>query len=357
MWTVLTATQNDRWMACLEMLGRYDIYHLPAYHRACEAGSDARAQAYVAEIGGETLFHPVMLRPIDRVGSAPPPQGLCDAETVYGYSGPLSSTDDPGFLAEAWRGYDEWCAERQVVCEFTRFNPLLKNQAIAAPGCETWRDRQTVAIDLGAGEDAVWRGYAGVHRNSIRKAQKNGLTCKQRPVREAMPAFRTIYEETMRGLEADPAYYFSEDHYLKLIEGLGDRLRVFMVSSRGTDVAGALFLAQGDTLHYHLSGSMATYRHLAPNNLLIHEAARWAIGQGFKTFHLGGGRGPAPEDSLFRFKARFSRRREDMWFGRQVFDPAAYETLVSLWLEQFQGQERPAYLQLYRTGREIGGRA
>ncbi len=344
-------------MTCLEKLGRYDIYHLPAYHRAYEADTKACAHAYIAEIGGEVLFHPTLLRPIDRVGGAPAPEGLCDAETIYGYSGPLASTADPDFLAEAWCGYGEWCAERHVVCEFTRFNPLLKNHDVAAPGCETWRDRQTVAIDLAAGEDALWQGYAGVHRNSIRKAMKNGLICEQRPVREAIPAFRAIYEETMRGLEADPSYYFSEDHYLKLSEGLGSRLRLFMVSASNTDVAGALFLVQGDTLHYHLAGSMPSHRHLAPNNLLIHEAARWAIGQGLKTFHLGGGRGPEPEDTLFRFKARFSQRREDMWFGKQVFDLAAYEDLVSLWLDQFRGEKRPAYLQFYRIGQKIGAAA
>ncbi len=342
-------------MACLERLGRYDVYHLPTYHRAYEADTASRAHAYVAEIGGETLFHPIMLRPIDRVGEAPAPEGLCDAETVYGYSGPLASTVDQDFLAEAWRGYSEWYAERRVVCEFTRFNPMLKNHDVAAPGCETWQDRQTVAIDLGAGEDAVWQGYAGVHRNSIRKAVKNGLKCEQRPAHEAMLAFRAIYEETMRGLEADPAYYFSEDHYLNLSEGLGSRLRLFMVSANGTDVAGALFLVHGDTLHYHLAGSLLSHRQLAPNNLLIHKAARWAIGQGLKTFHLGGGRGPEPEDSLFRFKARFSGRREDMWFGKQIFDSAAYEALVSLWHEQFQAEEPPAYLQLYRIDPRGGG--
>jgi len=350
MWTVVTAAQQDRWMTCLKKLGRYDIYHLPHYHHACETGTDARAHAYIAEIGGETLFHPIMLRPIDRVGDSPAPKNLRDTESVYGYSGPLASTTDPEFLTEAWRGYNEWCAERHVVCEFTRFNPLLKNQDYAAPGCQTWQDRQTVAIDLSAGEDALWQRYVGVHRNSIRKAMKNGLTCEQRPASEAMAAFRAIYDETMRGLEAGPAYFFSKDHYSRLSEGLGLQLRLFMVSVNGVDIAGALFLVQGDTLHYHLAGSLAAHRRLAPNNLLIHEAARWGIEQGLKTFHLGGGRGPDPEDTLFRFKARFSPQREDMWFGKQIFDPDAYETLVSLWHDQFQGEKPPAYLQLYRIG-------
>ena len=344
-------------MACLERLGRYDVYHLPAYHHAYEAKSKARAQAYIAEIDGELLFQPVMLRPIDRVGDAPAPEDLYDVETVYGYGGPLASTDDPEFLAEAWRGYEDWCAEHRVVCEFTRFNPLLKNHALAAPGCQTWQDRQTVTIDLSAGADTLWQGYAGAHRNSIRKAVKNGLTCEQCPVLETMPAFRAIYEDTMRGLGADSTYYFSDDHYLKLAGGLGDGLRLFMVSSEGIDVAGALFLVQGGTLHYHLAGSLPSHRHLAPNNLLVHEAARWAIGQGLKTFHLGGGRGPEPEDNLFRFKARFGPRREDMWFGKQIFDPTAYEVLVALWREQFPGTTQPAYLQLYRIDRKNRGPA
>jgi len=344
-------------MACLERVGRHDVYHLPGYHRAFELASGARAQAYIAEIGGEVLFHPVMLRPIGRIGEALAPEGLCDAETVYGYSGPLASSGDPSFIVEAWRGYRDWCAKERVVCEFTRFNPLLENRALAAPGCETWRDRQTVAIDLGAGEDAVWQGYAGVHRNSIRKAAKNGLACAERPVAEGLDAFREIYLETMRGLGADAAYEFSAAHFRALHQGLGDRLRLFMVSAGGTDIAGALFLVQDDTLHYHLAGSAASHRHLAPNNLLIHEAARWAFAQGLKTFHLGGGRGPDPDDSLFRFKARFSRGRKDMWFGKQVFDQAAYDGLASLWHDQAGGAARPGYFQFYRLDPKDAGKA
>ncbi len=357
MWKVISTAQHDRWMACLEKVGRHDVYHLPGYHRAHEIGTKARAHAYIAEIGGELLFHPVMLRPIERVGAAPAPAGLHDTETVYGYTGPLASTDAPAFLAEAWRGYGEWCAEQGVVCEFTRFNPLLENQGLAAPECGTWLDRQTVAIDLGAGEGALWRGYAGAHRNSIRKAMKNGLICGQRPARAAMPAFRAIYEGTLRGLGADPAYYFSEDHYSRLNQGLGAQLRLFLVSADGTDIAGALFLVQGDTLHYHLAGSAASYRHLAPNNLLIHEVARWAIAQGLETFHLGGGRGPEAADSLFRFKARFSPGRKEMWFGKRVFDQAAYDGLASLWLEQAGSQARPGYFQLYRLDPKGSGGA
>ena len=357
MWTVISAVQNDRWMACLDKAGRYDVYHLPGYHLAYEKETPARAHAYVAEIGGETLFHPIMLRPIDVVGDAPAPKGLYDAESVYGYAGPVASTDDPDFLAEAWRGYEDWCSERGVVCEFTRFNPMLGNHMLAARGATVWRDRATVAINLGQGEDGLWAGYTSPQRNRVRKALKGGLECVERPVAEGLNAFRRLYEQTMDNLGADAFYHFSGSYYETLIAALGDRVRPFVVAQGDDDLAAALFFLHGTTIHYHLGGSSSEHRHLAPNNLLFHEVARWAISRGLKEFHLGGGRGPEPDDSLLRFKSGFSPVRHDMYFGKQIFDSAAYDRLVSLWLDQAGSDVRPAYFQLYRLDPRQGGRA
>ncbi|MDH3473168.1 MAG: GNAT family N-acetyltransferase [Rhodospirillales bacterium] len=365
-WNIVGTAEPERWSALLARLGAFDVYHLAGYHRAYEGGQEAAALAFVAEIGGEILFNPVMLRPIRRVGTrdvAPGvPAGWRDAETVYGYGGPLATSTDPAFLAEAWAAYGAWCRDQGIVCEFTRYNPLLGNHVLAAAEARVWRDRETVVIPLDGGEEALWQGYAGAHRTSIRKALKSGVVCRERPPAEALPAFRALYEATMRGLGAGDFYLFPKAYYARLREGLGEGLRLFMASHEGREIAGAMFLVQGETLHYHLAGSDHAWRHLAAANLLIHEAALWGRRRGLRQFHLGGGRTPAPDDSLFGFKARFSPERRDLYLGARVFDREAYDRLCGLWRDQAgagagvgagaegegEGGPEPRHFQLYR---------
>ena len=352
MWTVFTAAEHETWRRQLDKLPRHDVYHEAGYHRAYETDRLARAHAYVAEIGGETLFHPVMVRPIRDVGASPAPIGSFDAETVYGYSGPLATSDDPDFLKEAWAGYDTWCHEQGIVCEFTRFNPMLGNHVFAAPKAKVARDRDTVAIDLRRGVDGLWANYSGNHRNSLRKAQKNGLRCAEATIAQNLARFRRLYEAAMAALNAKDFYRFPDAYYETLSAAFGSRLKLFMVTKDGEDLAAALFLHDGERLHYHLSGTDPAYRHLAPANLLLHEAACWAIGQGLRDFHLGGGRTPAPDDSLLRFKARLSNKRLAQHFGTRVFDRDAYDQLRAAWLDQYRGTEPPRYFQLYRLDPE-----
>src|SRR5439155_151646 len=52
----------------------------------------------------------------------------------------------------------------------------------------------------------------------------------------------------------------------------------------------------------------------------------WANQNGAHTFHLGGGVG-AKSDSLFHFKARFSRQRHKFATWRWIVEPEAYREL------------------------------
>lgn len=348
MWTVISAAESDSWRRQLDRLPRYDVYHEAGYHRAYEADGASRAYAYVAEVGGEILFHPIMLRPIETVCGQPAPSGLCDAETVYGYSGPLATSQDPVFLFEAWQGYRDWCREQGLVCEFQRFNPLLENHVLAAPGSAVWHDRSTVVINLSLGEDQLWSGYTGPQRNRVRKAQKSRLQCDERDFRNGLPEFMRLYELTMDNLNADDFYKFPRKYYERLLEALGANLKLFTVTLGDESIAAGLFMVHGDRIHYHLGCSSPEYRDLAPNNLLFHEVARWAIAQGLKTFHLGGGRTPSPDDTLLRFKKQLSPKQLNQFFGKHVHDRGAYEDLRAIWRTRHGSTAPKNYLQFYR---------
>src|ERR1039458_8383092 len=122
---VIAATRPDEWNGLLQRLAHSDVYFTAEYHLAHELNGDGKALAFVAEDGKRTLFHPFLIRLIPEFDLH---DEWHDIESVYGYSGPLSTTNDRKFLAEAWGAFSDWCQQQNVVAEFIRFHPLLDNK-------------------------------------------------------------------------------------------------------------------------------------------------------------------------------------------------------------------------------------
>jgi lipid II:glycine glycyltransferase (peptidoglycan interpeptide bridge formation enzyme) len=112
----------------------------------------------------------------------------------------------------------------------------------------------------------------------------------------------------------------------------------------------SIILYANGLMHYHLSGSLSEFRHLAPTNLLLYEAAIWGCEQGFRQFHLGGGVG-SQEDSLYKFKEGFNRNSDCRFaIAKQVFMPEMYNELVKERKEQdVTFDEHSSFFPLYRV--------
>jgi hypothetical protein len=345
---VVDAGSSQEWNDALARAPRTDIYFLPEYHRVHEINGDGSAKAFVAQEGPHMLVYPFMMRPIDHVAGEPLTEPWFDIETVYGYGGPLANTTDPAFLSEAWAAFASWCDQERVVAEFIRFHPLLNTHSFAASDCIISRDRETVLLELDDDEDALWQKYSSVHRNNIRKATKNGFSCEELEPREGMEVFKALYLQTMRRVAASRYYFFSDGYFDALVNLLGDRLKLFVVRKDDLVVAASLILLHGDTVHYHLSASLDAYKTFKPVNLLLHTIALWSIARGHRQVHLGGGRTPNPDDSLFTFKTSISRVRRKYYTGRCIRNAAAYEALCRRWMSRHGVSERPGYFLLYR---------
>lgn len=347
--SVLEIGDGTAWCAALDRCSERDVYFLPEFHRAYEAHGYGKALAFVAEADGDVLFHPFFIRRIDGVAGEPLSEELYDLESVNGYTGPLASTTDPAFLGSAWEAFGTWCREQRVIAEFVRFNPLLDNGRYADPAADVYADRDVVVVDLTGGEEAIWERYPSVQRNMVRRAWRDGLVAEQAPLDDGLPVFRRLYDATMDRLDASWQLRFGDAYFRELRAGIEEQLRLYVVrrGDGGGIVAAAMFIADGERLHYHLAGSDPAERS-APNNLILHTAAVAGSEAGQRRLHLGGGRSPDPKDPLFRFKASISRDRLPYLLGRRVHDPEAYEALCARWVEATGAAERPRYFFLYR---------
>lgn len=325
---VITST-DERWDYYISRLPieKQDIYYSRDYCLLSQNESnEARMFVYEDENGNIALY-PFMKTLINQSIFKEP---YYDIETAYGYGGPITSTLNEEFLLDFEKAFLTYCEKENIIAEFIRFHPLLHNQTIFKKRIEVIHNRVTVWLDLTKSLDEIWMNQISTqNRNTIRKCEKNGLSIE---VSDKYEVFVEIYEQTMQKVNADTFYFFGETYYQELKNN--ENMVLLCVKKDTEIIAAAVFMCYGEYCHYHLAGSKREYLKLAPNNLLLWEAIKFAKNKGCKKFHFGGGLTNSTEDNLFRFKSRFSKDYADFYIGKRVHNKAIYDVLIRQWEEQ-----------------------
>ena len=320
----------DSWDSELLLLpqDRRDVYFSEAYQKLYE-DETVRARCFIYCEGADSFLLPLLVRPWLYRG-----EQWFDAESAYGYGGPVSSTDDVGFLERAASAFARTAKSERIFCVFVRFHPLLANQRWLPLRSEwlSFEDRSTVAVDLSRGPESIWNDELhSKHRNVIRKARDNGLVVRFDEDWEGLPVFMDLYTRTMGRLGAAEMYYFDEDYYRKWQSSLSKRSTLVFVEHDAKPIASCILFWGELWGHYHLSASEPETLGLYPNNLMLYEAALYLERKGLKAFHLGGGTSGDPENTLFKFKRRFSASEQSFWLGKLVTIPETYEAVKAEW--------------------------
>jgi len=253
--------------------------------------------------------------------SAVPGLDCVDQQSPYGYGGPWTNSDDPGFIGRAWNEYVEHCRRDGVLAEFVRVHPLAMSWR--AYGGEIRENRATVAIDLTQVD--VRMGYETRCRTAVRKAEKSGVAVSVVSNEHISTSFARMYRDAMTAIGADKFYLF-EDGYFRSMSALpGIQLVGGFVS--GECVAAALFLISGTTMEYHLSAATDTGRRLAATSALVDGAAQQGKAAGLRYLYLGGGTDSNPNNPLLFFKRGFSQTTLPFCIGHTIFRAGLYQSL------------------------------
>jgi Acetyltransferase (GNAT) domain len=294
-----------------------DVYFLPGYGRA--AGIADGGEWVLCEAHDGAFQVPLIVRMLSG--------GDKDAISPA-YSGVLASPDlSSAQIQDAWSASLESLRERGVISVVLRQSPFLQ----PAPDLKGMRSivsgRPTIVVEP-ADEESAWSRMAATGRTRVRKAIKNGYTGEVRQVasQDLLPLsdFRRLYKQTMQRIAANPLYFFGDDYYRALLDGLGRNLLLAEVrDAGGVVVATSLLLRHGQRLHYHLTGSSMDHARMGVNNLMLWTATQYAVEQGLRQFHLGGGN--TPRDSLFRFKRTFGGRELEYGVAGQIINHERYQ--------------------------------
>jgi len=351
---VLGLDDSEEWNRYLKQLPivQQDIYFTPEYYSLNEANGDGKALCFAFEHGNDLALYPFLINRINDLGYDLDEEYF-DIQGAYGYNGVISSSYEKGFIDSFYEAFSEYAVQRNIVCEFVRFHPILNNARFSQGYVDVLFDRNTVALDLTNDRTHIWtKDYSSNNRNILRKALDSGVQCFVLRDYGSLRTFVQIYNDTMKRLSAASEYYFSDAYFNTILSVLGDEAFVVLCKTELGFEAASLFLLHGKFAHYHLSGRSDSSNKNYLTNIMIDSAIRFAQESGCSTMHLGGGRSKSDDDSLLKFKKNFSKTTYEFFIGKRVYYKPVYELILNQWREM-NPLSASKYKQLFQGYRQL----
>lgn len=319
---IIDIKDSRNWDEIVRSFSKHDVYYLSGYVKAFQIHGDGTPQLLYYDKDNLRAAYVYMKRETFI-------NGIYDSITPYGYGGVLFEGDTSSEkLNVFWCDYLQKMNDECIIDNFVRYHPVISNAIPMKEISDVIDLGKTITIDLDS-PDIIWENIHSKNRNMIRKAEKNGIVIHHDKGLELLDCFIDIYNATMDKDRADKYYYFPKQFYESIHKDLYDNYEIFYATYNGKIIAMSIMIFANGMMNYHLSGSDAEYRNLAPSNLLLYKAALWGYEQGFKTFHLGGGVGSG-EDNLYKFKASFNKKSDCQFsIGKQIFNNDKYIHLVN----------------------------
>lgn len=330
MYRILGTSHKKEWSSLLNRLStsQQDTYFTPDYYSLYEAYGDGKACCFVFEKNGEVALYPFLKNPISPLGYELDKEYF-DIQGAYGYNGLIASTDDAGFFAEFWTAFDGWCQENDIIAEFMRFHPLMKNYKLGEGHFKLIHDRNTVYLDLYQTEEEIFQGFEKSTRKHVLKAEK---TIEIRPAErteENVEIFNRIYRENMEHVHSIPYLFFSLDHFRNMFQM--DEIEFFIAYQDDKPIACYSGLVSPVYYGNYLRASLTEYNKTGVNTLMYWSMIKSAKAHGCHYVHFGGGSSSDPENSLLKYKMNFSRTLSEFWIGKKVHNQEIYGQVVSQW--------------------------
>ena len=271
-----------------------------------------------------------------------------DIASPYGYGGPYIVFCEDGRKNDLIKQYEEqfclFCCENDIVSEFVRFHPIVKNYIDFKEIYDAQFDRHTVGTNLEYCLDPIKEEFSKSARKCIRRALNAGITWDVIESPTDVSEFINIYYSTMERDNAKDFYYFPEKYFEKCVELFGNHIILVRALFEGKAIAEGLYLTSGDTIHAHLSGTLKDYIHMSPAYIIKYATALWGKDHGYKLIHYGGGTSSNPKNSLFQYKCKFTKSTLfDFYIGKKIWNQEIYAKLIDL-----TGKKDTSFFPAYR---------
>lgn len=349
----LTLSGSDLWTKLITRLPheQQDVYFSAQHYRLNEEKGEGEARCFVYEHGADLAIYPFLLNKINDLGYNLDGD-YYDVQGAYGYNGIATSTEDPLFIKQLESAWLEWAKANNIVTEFIRYNPVLKNQNLC-PWAAPIDVLDNVLIPLRNYEDVWKNSYERSVRNAVRKTEKFGMSFQLEMCDEISESlyqkFTELYLETMKRRSADDYYYFDKSYFHNLRHYMKDHLLLVAAQLDGEIISIDLYLHNHINAYGFLSGTKKEFFNLSPNTFLRDRTIKALIDMGFKNYSIGGGL--ERNDSIFKYKKNFSIATESVFYiGKKVHLPEVFSEINAQWEAKYPNaaEKHGGKLQGYR---------
>lgn len=308
-----------------------DIYQSKEYLKLYENYNQKKSESFLFSLNNDYFFLSYIKNQINnkKFGT------FFDFETVYGYSGPVSTSKDKYFLKSAWKEFKNYCLNNSLIAGFIRFNPYLQNHKFIDKDFINLNYEKDIVVKDFKKTSEYWSNYSSDTRNKIRKAENNNIIVKLNNSEESMRAFHQLYIKLMTEKKADDKYLFTENYFNDLFLNLKNKFNLFLAYKNETLVGGALTFTSGQSAVIHLSANRKEFLNYGSSSLLRHEIIKFYGKQNINWINFGGGLSSSKNDNLLKFKKGFSKEVEKFYTGKLIINKQIYDNLCNDWDSKF----------------------
>jgi FemAB-related protein (PEP-CTERM system-associated) len=182
----------------------------------------------------------------------------------------------------------------------------------------------TMMIDLGGGEDAIWKRIRSNRRAQVRKAQRNGLRASVHG-EEALGDFYRIIATNMRDL-GSPVH--RRRFFARALAELGQDARIVVVRDGAQPVgAGMMLIHRRQAAMLWVSSLRSSFAR-GSNQLLYWEVLRYAIERGCDRFDFGRS---SKDAGTFEWKRQWGAEPVQLFWHRDPPEEADQELAGLQW--------------------------
>ena len=292
-------------------------------------------------------------RPIKKISRVNISDNYYDLETPYGYGGFITNTNDMDFVEKGLNEYQNYCKENKIIAEFIRFNPFNDFPEKNKHFFDFFSlDRWTVYVDLKNGYDTVYLNYKSSLKRNLKKAFNNRLQFKILDKNQHnLENFFKLYFKTMEKNKASSFYFFPKEYFINLFKL--EYVKLFGVLKEDQIINMMIILESFPISYYHLGASNPEFYALNGNPFLFDKVIQYYIDQKFEVLFLGGGSNSDPENSLLRFKKKFSPLMKPFYISGKIYNAKKYEEYCSIHNAEYPGLREQKYFLKYRLTPEM----
>lgn len=291
------------------------------------------------------FYNIAIKRPITKIGNVDIAEGYFDLETAYGYGGFYVNNENEEFLKIALEKYQQYCLENNIIAEFIRFHPWntfpQKQKEFLQMNVY---DRDIVYIDLSIEYEHIKKQYSPSLQRNINKAKKLGLEYKYEDINfKSISEFQRLYNITMQKNNASDFYFFDKRYFENLFELRGVELHTVVYNGEVINMV-VVFKNDGK-LYYHLGATNPDYYSLNTNPFIFDCIIKNNCNKA-KYLYLGGGTTSNKDDSLLKFKQKFSSLTKQFYISGKIYNNEFYSKYKKVWEQQ--SKEEIKYFLKYR---------